>query len=95
MISRVHLVHMSISIEEPVRTVRNHLAEVIDRSVTMPTVITRNGKRVAAVVSVDLLQRYEELEEEYLTRIIDERMANPAPGIPIEDVMRETLARDE
>ncbi|KJY40112.1 prevent-host-death protein, partial [Streptomyces sp. NRRL S-444] len=28
-------------------------------------------------------------------RIIDERMANPASGIPIEDVMRETLARGE
>ena len=86
---------MSIAIEEPIRTVRSHLAEVVDRSVTTPTVITRNGKRVAAVVSVDVLQRYEELEEEYLTRIIDERMANPAPGIPIEDVMRETMARDE
>ena len=24
-----------------------------------------------------------------------ERMANPAPGIPIEDIMRETLARSE
>ena len=86
---------MSVIVEEPVRTVRNHLAQVIDRAVTTPTIITRNGKRVAAVVSVDLLQRYEELEEEQLTRIIKERMANPAPGIPIEDVMRETLARDE
>jgi len=83
------------TIEEPVRTLRSHLAEVIDRAATTPTVITRNGRKVAAVVSVNLLQRYEELEEEYLTRIIDERMANSAPGIPIEDVMRETLARNE
>ncbi|MDG5805349.1 hypothetical protein P9869_22295 [Streptomyces ossamyceticus] len=34
-------------------------------------------------------------EEREINRIIDERMANPAPGIPIEDIMRETLARSE
>ena len=92
---RVHLVRMSVLIEEPVRAVRDHLAEVIDRARTTPTIITRNGKRVAAVVSVDLLQHYQELDEAEINRVIEERMRNPAPGIPIEEVIRETMARDE
>lgn len=36
-----------------------------------------------------------EWEEREINRIIDERMANPASGVPIEDIMRETLARGE
>ncbi|MCF2436078.1 hypothetical protein LV779_23685 [Streptomyces thinghirensis] len=36
-----------------------------------------------------------EREEREINRIIDERMASPAAGVPIEDVMRETLARGE
>jgi hypothetical protein len=58
-------------------------------------VITRRGKQVAAVVSIEVLRKYQEWEEREINRIIDERMANPAPGTPIEDVMRETLARSE
>lgn len=34
-------------------------------------------------------------EEREINRIVDERMANPSPGVPIEDVMKETLARSE
>lgn len=47
------------------------------------------------MVSIEVLRKYQEWEEREINRIIDERMANPAPGIPIEDVMRETLARSE
>lgn len=86
---------MSTLLEEPVHTVRAHLSEVVDRAATRPTVITRHGKAVAAVVSVELLEHYEQLDDAETARIIAERMANPAPGIPLEDVMRETLARDE
>ncbi|CAL9305085.1 prevent-host-death protein [Streptomyces sp. NPDC003090] len=43
----------------------------------------------------DDLRKYQEWEEREINRIIDERMANPAPGVPIEDIMRETLARSE
>lgn len=78
---------------EPIRRVRSHLAEVIDRAQDEPTIVTRNGREVAAVVSIELLRRYEDLESDEINRIINERMANPAPGIPLEDVMRETLAR--
>ncbi len=36
-----------------------------------------------------------ERAERETNRIIDERMANRSAGVPIEDVMRETLARSE
>lgn len=82
---------------ESIRDVRAHLAEVVERADRddLPTVITRRGKQVAAVVSIEVLRKYQEWEEREINRIIDERMANPAPGVPIEDVMRETLARSE
>ncbi|WTL26396.1 hypothetical protein OG875_18480 [Streptomyces sp. NBC_01498] len=34
-------------------------------------------------------------EEREINRIVDERVANPAVGVPIEGVMRETPARGE
>jgi prevent-host-death family protein len=82
---------------ESIRDVRAHLAEVVERADRddIPTVITRRGNEVAAVVSIDILRKYLEWEEREINRIIDERMASSAPGIPIEDVMRETLARSE
>jgi prevent-host-death family protein len=82
---------------ESVRDVRAHLAEVVERADRddTPTVITRRGRRVAAVVSTEVLRRYQEWEEREIDRIIEERMANPAAGIPVEDVMRETLERGE
>ncbi|MDT0319517.1 type II toxin-antitoxin system Phd/YefM family antitoxin [Streptomyces millisiae] len=82
---------------ESIRDVRSHLAEVVDRADRddTPTVITRRGKEVAAVVSIDVLRRYQEWEEREINRIIDERMAKPVAGVPLEDVMRETLARSE
>jgi prevent-host-death family protein len=81
---------------ESIRDVRAHLAEVVERADRddVATVITRRGKEVAAVVSIKMLRKYQEWERE-INRIIDERMANPAAGIPIEDVMRQTLERGE
>jgi len=78
---------------EPIRQVREHLAEVVDRAHDQPTIITRRGREVAAVVSIEVLRRYEELDEQETLRIITDRMASTEPGIPIEEVMRETLAR--
>ncbi|GCD99044.1 hypothetical protein EHYA_06756 [Embleya hyalina] len=82
---------------ESIRDVRAHLAEVVERADRddVPTVITRRGKEVAAVVSIEVLRKYQEWEEREINRIIDERMATRAPGIPIEDIMRETPARGE
>ncbi|WP_405586953.1 prevent-host-death protein [Streptomyces sp. NBC_01190] len=34
------------------------------------------------------------LDEREINRIIDRRMSDPGPGIPIEEIIRETLARN-
>ncbi|MFD3513621.1 type II toxin-antitoxin system Phd/YefM family antitoxin [Streptomyces sp. NPDC058657] len=82
---------------ESIRDVRAHLAEVVERADRddVPTVITRRGREVAAVVSIEVLRKYQEWEEREINRIIDERMANPEAGVAMEDIMRETLARSE
>lgn len=82
---------------ESIRDVRAHLADVVERADRddQPTVITRRGKEVAAVVSIDVLRKYQQWEEREINRIVDERMTNRAAGVPIEDVMKETLARSE
>ncbi|GAA1111357.1 hypothetical protein GCM10009605_51990 [Nocardiopsis composta] len=82
---------------ESIRQVRDHLADVVDRAdrEDEPTVITRRGKEVAAVVPIDMLRRFQEYEEQAIIRMVRERMANPEPGIPLEEVMAETLARPE
>lgn len=62
---------------------RAHLAEVVERADRddVPTVMTRRGREVAAVVSVEVLRTYQEWEEREINRIIDERTAKPAPGV--------------
>lgn len=80
---------------ESVRDVRNHLADIVDRADRddQPTVITRRGKPVAAVVSIEVLRKYQEWEEREINRIVDERMSLRSSGVPLEDVIQETLAR--
>ncbi|XKK36976.1 type II toxin-antitoxin system Phd/YefM family antitoxin [Nocardiopsis sp. ARC36] len=82
---------------ESIRQVRDHIADVVDRAdrEDLPTVITRRGREVAAVVPIDMFRRYQQLEEQEIMRMVDERMANPAPGIPMEQVMAEILERPE
>ena len=82
---------------ESIRDLRAHLAEVVERADRdgQATVITRRGKPVAAVVSIEVLRKYQEWEERELNRIIDERMADRAHRVPLEDVIAETLARGE
>jgi len=82
---------------ESMRDVRAHLADVIERADRddQPTVITRRGKAVAAIVSIEVLRKYQEWEEREINRIVDERMVNRSPGVPLEDVIQETLARGE
>ena len=82
---------------ESVRDLRAHLAEVVERADRddQATVITRRGKPVAAVVSIEVLRKYQEWEERELNRIIDERIADRSARVPLEDVIAETLARTE
>jgi prevent-host-death family protein len=76
-----------------IRDVRAHLADVVDRADRQgePTVITRHGKEVAAVVSIDLLRRFQQWEDEQDARLVAERMGSRTEGIPLEDVMTEIL----
>lgn len=80
---------------ESVRDVRNHLADIVDRADRddQPTVITRRGKPVAAVVSIEVLRKYQQWEEREINRIVDERMSHQSAAIPLEEVIQETLAR--
>lgn len=78
---------------ETIRQVRDHIADVVDRAdrEDSPTVITRRGKEVAAVVPIDLLRRYQQFEEQEIMRMVRERMGNPAQGTPMEEVMAQIL----
>jgi prevent-host-death family protein len=80
-----------------IREARARLADVVDQAGRdQPTVITRRGIPVAAVVPIDTLRRYLELEEREVNLIIDERMSERSEvAVPLEDVLRETLSRDE
>lgn len=80
------------------RELRDSLADVIDRAIRDEvTVVQRRGREVAAVVPIEFLREYLRLEEEHVAAILDERMAaaKAGEGIPLEDVMAETLARSE
>lgn len=59
----------------------------------LPTVITRQGKEVAAIVSIDTLRKFQAWEEREINRIVDERMANSGPGISIAEIIPETIER--
>ncbi|MFE6308410.1 type II toxin-antitoxin system prevent-host-death family antitoxin [Nocardiopsis sp. NPDC057823] len=82
---------------ETIRQVRDHIADVVDRADRddSPTVITRRGREVAAVVPIEMLRRYQRLEEQEILRLVKERMADPSPGIPMEQVMAEILEGPE
>lgn len=82
---------------ESIRSVRDHLADVVERAERedSPTVITRRGKEVAAVVSIEALRQFQQWQEQELNRLVDERMASNEPGVPLEDVLAETRARSE
>ncbi|MGW4898374.1 type II toxin-antitoxin system Phd/YefM family antitoxin [Kitasatospora sp. NPDC004240] len=85
--------------EQPVQTVsireaRERLADVVDRAERdEPTVITRRGREVAAVVPIELLREYRQWEERELLRLIEERRDEPTYSL--DEVMAETLARPE
>ena len=86
--------YMSPSLVEPSRQVRDHFAEVIERD--QPTIITRHGREVAAVIPIADLRYYEDLENRELHRLIEERRHEiDQPRHSLAEVLEETLARDE
>jgi prevent-host-death family protein len=81
------------------RQARDRLADVVeDARRGEPTVITNRGRRVAAVVPVEMLEEYERLADQADAAIIRERLARVDAGegtVSIEEVIAETLGRDE
>ncbi|MBW1603720.1 type II toxin-antitoxin system Phd/YefM family antitoxin [Streptomyces sp. JJ66] len=81
-------------LREPVREARAHFGDVIDRALRdETTVITRNGKEVAAVVSMDSFRKFRLLEDEADRRAIADSVDEPTYSF--EEVLRETLERPE
>lgn len=81
-----------------VRELRDRLADVIDRAIQDEvTVVKRRGREVAAVVPIEFLREYQRLEEARVVALLDERMAaaRSGEGVPLEEVIAETLARPE
>ena len=79
-----------------IRELRDSLADVIDRAAhgDAPTIITRRGREVAAVVSIETLREWQRWEEEHIASIIDERMAaSDGSGATLAEVLAETVAR--
>jgi prevent-host-death family protein len=83
---------------ESIRDARQRLAEIVDRAEHEgnPTVITRHGREVAAVVPIEFLREYRVLEESEVLRILNERRAaDDGTRYTLEEIMAETLARPE
>ncbi|NED92857.1 type II toxin-antitoxin system prevent-host-death family antitoxin [Streptomyces sp. SID11233] len=61
-----------------VREARTHLAEVIDRAEAgKTTVVTRNGKRVAALVPIDVLDALDAAADELAAREAEAHREDP------------------
>ena len=61
---------MTTSLVEPSRQVRAHFAQVIERD--RPTIITRNGHEIAAVIPIADLRRYQDLSSREQNRLVAE-----------------------
>jgi len=73
-----------------IREVRDSLADVVDRAThDEPTIITRRGREVAAVVPIELLREWRTWEEERVVRLVAERADEPR--YPMDQVMAEVL----
>lgn len=65
-----------------VREARAHLAEVIDRAEAgETTIVTRNGKRVAALVPVEVLDALDAAADELAAREAEAHRGDPTVGM--------------
>ncbi|GEL26242.1 hypothetical protein PSU4_51960 [Pseudonocardia sulfidoxydans NBRC 16205] len=53
------------------------------------TYITHRGRRVAAIVPADVAEYLEHLEDEHLSTLATESLADPEPSVPLSEVVRE------
>ena len=64
-----------------------------------PVVITRDGRPVAAIVTISDYEWLDEVEDEWLSKLaaeaLEEHRRDPQAARPAEDVFRELRERDE
>ena len=77
--------------ELPISEARDHLGEIVSRveHAQERTVLTRHGKAVAAVVSIDDLRKLEALEDEADLAAAREALASMEQRVPHRDVLAE------
>jgi prevent-host-death family protein len=70
---------------------RDRLGEIVSRAQFggEHTVLTRRGKPVAVVISIDELRELQALEDEADLAAVRAALAEPGPSIPHEQAMRE------
>lgn len=77
--------------ELPISKARDHLGEIVSRveHAQERTVLTRHGKAVAAVVSIDDLRELEALEDQADLAAAREALASMEQRVPHRDVVAE------
>jgi prevent-host-death family protein len=70
---------------------RDQFGELVNRAsyTHEATWVTRRGRRVAAIVPVDVLEAWEAAENDEDVRLFDESMNDPGDSIPWEQVKAE------
>jgi prevent-host-death family protein len=77
--------------EMPISEARDHLGELVSKAehAHERIVLTRRGKAVAAVISIDDLRALEAVEDEADLAAAREALASPEPRVPHRDVLAE------
>jgi prevent-host-death family protein len=77
--------------ELPISEARDHLGEIVSKAehAQERTVLTRHGKAVAAVISIDDLRELEAAEDEADLAAAQEALAMPEPRVPHREVLAE------
>jgi prevent-host-death family protein len=77
---------------ESIREVRDHLADVVERN--EPTIITRRGKEIAAVVPIEILRKFRALEDaDDAATVAAALAADDGRRYSLAEVMAETMDR--
>jgi prevent-host-death family protein len=75
----------------PISEARDHLGEIVSRAehAHVRTVLTRHGKAVAAVISLEDLRELEAAEDEVDLAAAREALGSPEPRVPHREVLAE------
>lgn len=77
--------------EMPISDARDHLGEIVSKAeyAHERTMLTRHGKAVAAVISLEDLRELEAAEDEADLAAAREALASPGPRVPHREVLAE------